>query len=278
MDKRAQPTSEPAILRAEHLDAGHAGHNVLKNLNLKLASGKMTVLLGPNGSGKSTLLASLSRLLPAQRGSVFLQQRNIADIPSKQVARTLGLLPQQPSVPEDLSVKDLVARGRFPHQGLLKQWSEQDQQAVAEAMRLTATTHLAARLVDSLSGGQRQRVWIAMILAQQTELILLDEPTSFLDMRHQVELLELLRDLVKHHGRTIVCVLHDLNLALQYTDHLVFLKQGQILHQLEHPSQCTTAIVEQVFETPLLAVPHPQTGLPIFLSKTAPNQHQAQSA
>lgn len=256
-----------SILRTEHLDAGHGSKQILSDINISIPSGKLTVLLGPNGSGKSTLLSTLSRLIQPMAGQVLLQGKALSSIPSKSIARTLGLLPQQPIVPEDLTVKELVSRGRFPHQGFLKQWSQQDETAVNHALDITGTKELSDRLVESLSGGQRQRVWIAMVLAQETELVLLDEPTTFLDMRHQVELLEMLVDLVQQHGRTIVCVLHDLNLSLQYADHLIFLKQGKIRHIIPHPTKCSAKIVEEIFETPVTPVFHPETGLPVFLPK-----------
>ncbi|GAA0829880.1 ABC transporter ATP-binding protein [Marinomonas arenicola] len=259
---------QAAPLSTLHLDAGHGSKQILKDINLTIPDGKMTVLLGPNGSGKSTLLSTLARLISPMKGQVLLQGNNIAQLPTREVARQLGLLPQHTIVPEDLTVKDLVSRGRFPHQGFLKQWSKQDEAAVDHALAVTGTQELAERPVDSLSGGQRQRVWIAMVLAQETNLILLDEPTTFLDMRHQVELLEMLVDLVQQHGRTIVCVLHDLNLSLQYADHLIFLKEGEIRHTLSHPSHCNSKMVEEVFETQVLAVTHPETGLPIFLPKS----------
>lgn len=238
---------------------------MVAGIALEIASGQLTALLGPNGSGKSTLLSAFARLLPARHGSVLLDGRDIAHQPTLQVARRLGMLPQQPPVPEGISTFDLVARGRFPHQGFLRHWSRADEAAVADAMALTGIEELAERPVESLSGGQRQRVWIAMVLAQETPLLLLDEPTTFLDVAHQVAILDLLRDLVHKHGRTVVCVLHDLNMALQYADHLVFLKDGTVRHRLADPALCSCAIVEDVFDLACVSVPHPQTGLPVFL-------------
>ncbi|MBO0661892.1 ABC transporter ATP-binding protein [Jiella sp. MQZ9-1] len=254
-------------LSATRLAAGFGRRIVIRDVDLAIEPGCLTVLLGPNGSGKSTLLSTLARLLPPRQGSVLLDGADISRRPTLEVARKLGLLPQQPPVPEGLTVAELVGRGRFPHQGFLRHWSRRDEAAVDEAMALTGISHLATTDVEALSGGQRQRVWISMVLAQKTPLLLLDEPTTFLDIANQVAILTLLRRLVRHHGRTIVCVLHDLNMALQYADRFVFVKDGVIKHTVADPKQCTGAIIEEVFDTSAIMVPHPQTGLPVFLPR-----------
>jgi iron complex transport system ATP-binding protein len=269
MTSRSGDAPTRSRLTAEALSVGHGGQAVVQDIELDIFEGCMTALLGPNGSGKSTLLAGFARLLPALDGCVRLDGCDLSTFPTRHVARVLGLLPQQPPVPEGLSVFDLVARGRFPHQGFLSQWSRQDEAAVGEALALAAIGDLADRPVETLSGGQRQRAWIAMVLAQETPLLLLDEPTTFLDAAHQVAILDLLRDLVRRHRRTVVCVLHDLNMALQYADRLVFLKGGRIRHVLTHPSQCDGRIIEEVFEMPVVSLSHPQNGLPVFLPCTS---------
>lgn len=262
--KSPQPTQDCA-LSAQTVTVSYGKTPVLHGVGLDVARGAFTVLIGPNGSGKSTLLGAMARMLPLDAGHVILDGRDIAALPTKAVARQLGLLPQQAIPPEGLTVTDLVARGRYPHQGLFRQWSHEDEAAVGRALSIAGLTDLAVRDVDSLSGGQRQRVWIAMVLAQDTPVMLLDEPTSYLDIHHQIEILSMLRRLVQDHGRTVVCVLHDLNLALQYADHLVFLQAGRIHARLEHPSECTAQLVQQVFNTPVAALSHPETGLPLFV-------------
>nr|WP_299501820.1 ABC transporter ATP-binding protein [uncultured Rhizobium sp.] len=252
-------------IAAHDLSAGYGSVSAIRDIQLRIEEGRMTALLGPNGSGKSTLLSALARLLPARAGTVVLDGHDIAQLQPRQMARKLGLLPQQPPVPEGITVFDLVARGRFPHQGFLRHWSNQDESAVTEAITLTGIADLAERPVETLSGGQRQRVWIAMVLAQETPLLLLDEPTTFLDVAHQVAILDLLRNLVRHHRRTVVCVLHDLNMALQYADRLVFLKEGVVRHVLSAATDCTDEIVRDVFDLQAVTMLHPQTGLPVFL-------------
>lgn len=258
-------------IAAHDLSAGYGSVTAIRGIELRIGEGRLTALLGPNGSGKSTLLSALARLLPARRGAVVLDGHDIAKLQPRQVARKLGLLPQQPPIPEGITVFDLVARGRFPHQGFLRHWSKQDEIAVAGAITLTGIADLTERPVETLSGGQCQRVWIAMVLAQETPLLLLDEPTTFLDVAHQVAILDLLRNLVHHHGRTVVCVLHDLNMALQYADRLVFLKEGVVKHVLSAATECTDEIVQDVFDMQAVTVFHPQTGLPVFLPY-APSQ------
>lgn len=218
-------------LTAEGLRLGYGSTTVVHDLDLVVPEGKVTAIVGPNGCGKSTLLRGLSRLRRPLDGQVLLDGQDLHRMPTKQVARSLALLPQQPVAPEGITVGELVSRGRHPHHGLLRQWTREDDDVVAEALELTGTAHLVSREVAELSGGQRQRVWIALVLAQRTDLLLLDEPTSFLDIAHQVEVLDLVRDLSVERGTTVVMVLHDLSLAARYADHLVAMRAGRVIAQ-----------------------------------------------
>ena len=252
-------------LDAEHLTLGYGELTVVDDLSLVVPPGRITAIVGANACGKSTLLRSMSRLLRPRSGQVVLDGREVHRTPARQLARTLGLLPQSPIAPEGITVADLVGRGRHPHQGLLSRWSSDDDRAVAEALEATETTALADRSVDELSGGQRQRVWIAMALAQQTDVLLLDEPTTFLDVSHQVEVLDLLTDLNRRRGTTIVMVLHDLNLAARYADHLVALAAGRV-HAAGTPGEVLTEdCVRAVFGLDSRVVADPTTGAPMML-------------
>ena len=234
-------------LTATGLSAGYGDSVVLDGLDLAVPPGRISVIVGANACGKSTLLRTMSRLISPQRGHVLLDGKSIHRIPPRELARTLGLLPQSPIAPEGITVADLVRRGRHPHQGLFSRWTKADDEAVAAALAATRTVDLAERPVDELSGGQRQRVWIAMALAQQTELLLLDEPTTFLDISHQIEVLDLLTDLNQARGTTIVMVLHDLNLAARYADHLIAMANGR-LHSSGRPEEVLTVeTVRDVF-------------------------------
>ncbi|MFI0423013.1 ABC transporter ATP-binding protein [Spongiactinospora sp. 9N601] len=265
-------------LTAEGLALGYGDRVVIDSLDLVVPPGRITVIVGANACGKSTLLRSLSRLLTPRAGRVVLDGKEVHRTPAKQLARTLGLLPQSPVAPEGITVLDLVGRGRHPHQGLFSRWSERDDAAVAAALSATQTADLADRAVDELSGGQRQRVWIAMALAQQTDLLLLDEPTTFLDACHQVEVLDLLTDLNHTRGTTIVMVLHDLNLAARYADHLIALAAGR-LHACGPPGEVLTEdCVRTVFGLDSRIIDDPVSGRPLMLpigrhnvlSRTAP--------
>ena len=254
-------------LAASELTVGYADRTVISGLDLQLVPGAITVIVGPNACGKSTLLRSMSRLLPPRGGSVILDGASVHGMPAKELARTLGLLPQSPIAPEGITVADLVGRGRHPHQGMFSRWSRADDVAVAEALVATDTVALADRAVDELSGGQRQRVWNAMALAQDTDILLLDEPTTFLDVAHQVEVLDLLTDLNRRRGTTVVMVLHDLNLAARYADQLVAMRDGR-LHAVGTPSGIlTTAMIEAVFGISAAVITDPTSGKPLMLPK-----------
>jgi iron complex transport system ATP-binding protein len=209
------------------LAAGYADVTILENVDLVIPDGQVTVLIGPNGCGKSTLLKTMARILKPSRGNVLLDGKDIHQLNTRAVAASLGLLPQGPVAPEGLTVRELVAQGRFPHQSLLRQWTRADE--VNNAMAIANITDFADRAVDTLSGGQRQRCWVAMVLAQETDLILLDEPTTFLDLKVQVDLMDLFAGLAHDHGRTLVIVLHELSLAAAYADYLVMMKAGALV-------------------------------------------------
>jgi iron complex transport system ATP-binding protein len=251
-------------LRGDALTLAYDRRVVVRDLDVRITDRSFTVIVGPNACGKSTLLRSLARVLEPQSGAVYLDGQAISSYPSKQVAKELGMLPQSPTVPAGIVVEDLVARGRFAHQRLLRQWSAADQEAVAGAMRQTEVLDLAGRFVDELSGGQRQRVWLAMALAQETPLLLLDEPTTFLDLSHQFEVLDLCASLHEQ-GRTIVAVLHDLNHACRYATELIVMKDGEIVAQGPPATVMTAALVEDVFAVPCRVMNDPETGTPMVV-------------
>jgi iron complex transport system ATP-binding protein len=234
-------------LSATGMHLAYGQREVVSDLDLTVPPGKLTVIVGANACGKSTVLRGLARLLVPTHGTVLLDGKSIHSMPTREVATVLGVLPQSPMAPEAIVVSDLVGRGRYPHQGWFRRWTREDDAAVAEALAATDTLDLADRAVDELSGGQRQRVWIAMALAQQTDLLLLDEPTTFLDINHQVEVLDLLTDLVHNGGRTVVVVLHDLNLACRYADHIVAMKGGRLVAEGAPREVVTENLVKEVF-------------------------------
>ncbi len=252
-------------LEARGLTLAYEARTVAEGLDLRIPDGRVTVIVGPNACGKSTLLRALGRLLKPTRGAVLLDGEELARVPTKRIARRIGLLPQSPTAPEGIAVADLVSRGRQPHQSWWQQWSAEDEAAVAEALERTSTADLAERGVDELSGGQRQRVWIAMALAQGTDILLLDEPTTFLDIAHQVEVLDLVRRLNVERGRTVVAVLHDLNQAARYADHLVAMKDGRIVAQGLPTEVVTAELVREVFGLESVVVPDPVTGTPLVV-------------
>ena len=252
-------------LEVDQLELGYRDRTVIHSLSLLVPPGQVTAIVGPNACGKSTLLRALTRLLPPRRGRVLLDGQEIHRLRAKELARQLGLLPQSPIAPEGITVGDLVGRGRHPHQSVFSRWSHADDLAVAAALEATQTTELVDRPVDELSGGQRQRVWIAMALAQETDVLLLDEPTTFLDVSHQIEVLDLLTDLNRSRGTTIVMVLHDLNVAARYADHLLAMVAGR-LHAAGPPEDVlTTETVRAVFGLDSHVITDPVSGKPLML-------------
>ncbi|WP_280404196.1 ABC transporter ATP-binding protein [Nocardia brasiliensis] len=257
--------AKQAALRADRVRLGYRGRTISDQLSVDVPDGGFTVVIGPNACGKSTLLRALARLLAPESGAVLLDGKSIATYPAKEVARRIGLLPQSSIAPDGIRVADLVARGRYPHQSLLRQWSQADADAVAAAMAATGVAELSARPVDELSGGQRQRVWIAMVLAQDTPVILLDEPTTYLDIAHQIHLLDLCRALHRDSGRTVVAVLHDLNHAFRYAGHLIAMKDGRVV-AAGPPKQIVTAeLVREVFDLGCRIIDDPETGAPLVI-------------
>ncbi|MFJ6658950.1 ABC transporter ATP-binding protein [Streptomyces sp. NPDC091377] len=246
LDLGKGPADAPE-LRAEALRLAYDDRVVVDGLDLAIPAGRVTAIVGANACGKSTLLRALARLLTPQAGAVYLDGLSVRSIPTRTLAQRLGILPQTPVAPEGLTVIDLVGRGRSPHQTWWRQWSAADEEAVHGALRATGLTDLAHRPVDELSGGQRQRAWIAMAVAQGTPVMLLDEPTTYLDLAHQIDVLDLITDLNRHQGRTVVMVLHDLNQASRYADHIVALKQGRVAGEGTPGEVVTEAMVEDVF-------------------------------
>ncbi|GGJ90713.1 ABC transporter ATP-binding protein [Pseudomonas matsuisoli] len=260
-------SSVDVTLHADHLSLGYPGAAIIEDLSLRIPKCQVTAIVGPNGCGKSTLLAGLSRLHKPTSGAVLLNERVITDIPSKQVARQLALLPQEASAPDGLTVSELIRFGRQPHQSLLRQWSEEDQLIVDEAMRVADLVELANRPLESMSGGQRQRAWIAMAVAQQTPLLLLDEPTSALDLGHQIEVFELIRDLADA-GKTVVMVVHDLSSACRYADYLVAMKAGQIVAEGSPLEIITPDLVEALYDVRCTLISDPVSGTPVIAGVT----------
>lgn len=252
-------------LSAESVTLAYDGRVIAENLSVAVPDNSFTVIVGPNACGKSTLLRALSRMLKPQAGSVLLDGAAIGSYPARKVARTLGLLPQSSVAPDGITVADLVARGRHPHQGLLRQWAPEDERIVQESMAATGVAALADRYVDELSGGQRQRVWIAMALAQRTPLLLLDEPTTFLDIQHQIEILDLCAELHENQGRTLVAVLHDLNHAARYATHLIAMRDGRVVAEGAPGDIVTAELVERVFGLRCQVIDDPQTGTPLVV-------------
>jgi len=252
-------------LKANRLTLSYENTCIVDNLSLSIPHGQITALVGPNGCGKSTLLRGISRLLKPKKGSVLLDNHDIWKLPTKELAKQLGILPQSPVAPEGLTVHELVAQGRYPHQSWFQQWSEDDERITGEALQITGMTEFVDRPVETLSGGQRQRVWIAMTLAQDSDLILLDEPTTFLDLAYQIEVLDLLHMLNTERHKTIVMVLHDLNQACRYADHLIAIHNGEIAAQ-GHPSEIVTEqLVQEVFGVGCRIIPDPISGTSLIV-------------
>lgn len=252
-------------LRAEQLRLAYGEHVVIDGLDLQIRDGTVSAIIGANGCGKSTLLRGLARLMKPARGRVLLDGKRIDRRSRREVAKTLGVLPQSPVAPEGLTVADLVSRGRHPHQAWYRQWSSTDQKVVAEALHWTGMLEFAQRPVDQLSGGQKQRAWISMALAQGTDLLLLDEPTTFLDLAHQVEVLDLIERMHTETGRTVVLVLHDLNLAARHAQHLVAMKQGDIVAQGPPGQVLTEELLSEVFDLDAKVIPDPVAGTPLVI-------------
>jgi iron complex transport system ATP-binding protein len=261
----AQALSQRIALTTRKLTLAYDGASVISDLDLAIPAGKITVLVGSNGCGKSTLLRGLARLLKPRHGTVYLDSASIFKLSTKEVAKRLGILPQGPVAPEGLTVRELVAQGRYPHQNWLQQWSKEDEWMVEQALSITDMIELADRSLDTLSGGQRQRAWIAMSLSQNTDILLLDEPTTFLDLAHQIEVLDLLYDLNQTQERTIVIVLHDLNQACRYAHCLVAIAQGKIVAQGEPAQIMTEALVRQVFGLESRIIQDPVAGTPLCI-------------
>ncbi|GAA1055729.1 iron-dicitrate ABC transporter ATP-binding protein [Agromyces luteolus] len=260
------PAPAPAAgLVAEGVSLGYDGRRVIEGLDLAVPPGRITAIVGPNACGKSTLLRGLARLHPLEAGRVLLDGRDASRLPRRDVARRIGVLPQSSVAPDGVRVADLVARGRYPHQGWFGRHSSDDDAVVAEALAATGIADLAGRPIEELSGGQRQRVWIAMVLAQQTDVVLLDEPTTFLDVAHQLELLDLLTALNRERGTTVVMVLHELNLAARYADHLVVMSAGRIAAEGDPGSVLTAGTVREAFGLDARVIPDPVSGSPLVV-------------
>ncbi|GAA1099369.1 ABC transporter ATP-binding protein [Nocardiopsis composta] len=264
-DSSTPAAAEGARLRAERATLGYGDAVIARDLDFALADGAVTAVIGPNGCGKSTLLRALGRLLRPHSGQVVLDGRPVGSLPPREVARTVAVLPQAPQAPPGLTVADLVSRGRHPHQSWYRRWSAEDASAIADALRMTGMLDFAERPLERLSGGQRQRAWISMALAQGTDLLLLDEPTTYLDLAHQIEVLELVRDLNVRHGRTVLMVLHDLNLAARYSDLLVAMRAGEIRACGPPAEVLTPDLVAAIFGLDSRVVPDPVTGGPLVV-------------
>ncbi|GAB3074769.1 ABC transporter ATP-binding protein [Corynebacterium aquatimens] len=255
-----------ASLQGRGLRAGYGSRVIIEHAEVAIPNGEFTVIVGPNACGKSTLLKTLARVIPPLAGEVLLNEQPITSIKPKAVARQLSFLPQSPLTPDGITVKDLVSRGRYPYQGLLRQWSDGDEVAVEEAMARAGVAALSERFVSELSGGQRQRVWIALVLAQQTPIVLLDEPTTYLDITHQVEVLDLARNMQRS-GHTVVAVLHDLTLAFRYATHLLVMKKGEIVAEGPVADVVTPQLIEHVYGLACTIITDPETGRPIVVPK-----------
>ena len=252
-------------LRADGLHLAYDDRLVVADLDVAVPPGRVTAIVGPHACGKSTLLRALARLLPPRQGVVRLDGRALRSFPTRELARRLGILPQSPVTPEGLTVLDLVGRGRSPHQTWWRQWSAADERAVRDALEATRMTGLADRPVDELSGGQRQRAWIAMAVAQGTPVLLLDEPTTFLDLAHQIDVLDLVTDLNRREDRTIVMVLHDLNQACRYADHIIAMKSGRVVAQGPPGDVITAQAVREIFDLRCQVIEDPVSGTPMVI-------------
>ncbi|MCS4489626.1 ABC transporter ATP-binding protein [Corynebacterium sp. ES2775-CONJ] len=263
--EEGQPSAKDSALQVLELSVGYGSHSIISHLTLTIPRGELTVIVGPNACGKSTLLRSLVRVIPSQ-GSILLEGADIYSLGAKEVARKMGLLPQSPVAPDGIVVADLIARGRYPHQDILGRWTKADEKAVESAMRRAHVLDLREKRIDELSGGQRQRVWLALVLAQDTPIVLLDEPTTYLDITHQVEVLNLARDLQRH-GVTVVMVLHELTLAFRYATHLIVMKDGAIQATGPVEDVVTEELIKRVYELDCRLVKDPESGRPIVVPR-----------
>ncbi|WP_270222141.1 iron-enterobactin ABC transporter ATP-binding protein [Kosakonia cowanii] len=252
-------------LRGEALTLGYGKKVIAEQLSVAIPDGHFTAIIGPNGCGKSTLLRTLSRLMTPTEGHVYLDGEQIQRFASKEVARRIGLLAQNATTPGDITVQELVARGRYPHQPLFTRWRKEDDEAVKRAMKATGVESLAQQSVDTLSGGQRQRAWIAMVLAQETAIMLLDEPTTWLDISYQIDLLELLSELNREQGYTLAAVLHDLNQACRYATHLIALRDGKIVAQGAPKEIVTAGLIEEVYGLRCMIIDDPVAHTPLVV-------------
>ena len=261
--KHVAPSKDQVALRADNIRVGYRHHVIIEQLSLTLPPGKVTAIVGPNGCGKSTLLSALARLREPDKGQVLLDGHDINRLPSREVAKKLALLPQEASAPEGMTAFELIRFGRQPHQGMLRQWSDADQRIVEAALAAADISDLAHRPLDQMSGGQRQRAWIAMSIAQATPLLLLDEPTSALDVAHQYELLALIKELNQSIGLTVIMVLHDVNMAAKFSDHLIALHSGHVIASGAPDTMMTPETLLKIYGMELALFPHPTTGQPI---------------
>jgi len=258
-------TDLTARLRGDSLTLGYGKKVVADNLSVAIPDGHFTAIIGPNGCGKSTLLRTLSRLMTPTQGHVYLDGEQIQRFNSKEVARRIGLLAQNATTPGDITVQELVSRGRYPHQPLFTRWRQEDDRAVQRAMQATGVADLALQSVDTLSGGQRQRAWIAMVLAQETAIMLLDEPTTWLDISYQIDVLELLSELNREQGYTLAAVLHDLNQACRYATHLIALRDGKIVAQGAPKEIVTAELIEAVYGLRCMIIEDPVAHTPLVV-------------
>ncbi|AUS97092.1 iron dicitrate ABC transporter ATP-binding protein [Clostridium thermosuccinogenes] len=258
---------KPHLYEGKELVAGYDKRIIVDGIDIAIPSNKISVIIGANACGKSTLLKTLARLIKPVSGKVVIDGKKITSMPSKQLAQVLGLLPQSPVVPEGITVWDLVSRGRYPYQSFLKSMDKSDVKAVEEALELMGISELANRVVDELSGGQRQRVWIAMALAQQTDILLLDEPTTYLDIAYQVEILDLLTDLNRRRGTTVVMVLHDINLSARYADYIFALRKGKLIAQGTPSEVITPDLIAKVFDLDCIVIKDPVSSSPFVVPR-----------
>jgi iron complex transport system ATP-binding protein len=252
-------------LNTEGLSIGYAEATIVNNLNLSIPTGKITALVGANGSGKSTILKTMARIMKPKSGTVMLDGKSIHNFSTKEVARQLAILPQNPTAPDGLTVSELVSYGRFPHQKGFGTMTPEDRSIISNAISVTGMEPFHDRPIDRLSGGQRQRAWIAMALAQETDILFLDEPTTFLDMAHQLEVLQLLQRLNEEEGRTIIMVVHDLNHATRYAQHMVAIKSGTVISEGSPVEVMTPNVLREVFGIEADIVPDPRTGVPLCI-------------